>query len=77
MTAIENRLRELGMTQAALAEKSGLSPGYINDLIKGRRGRRMGADVERRLAKALRVRPLFLTEAFAYGNALVEQAGVE
>lgn len=67
-TAIEIRLEELKMTQADLAARSGLSRGYINDLIRGRRGKRMGADVSRRLARALRVRPLFLLDAFAKAN---------
>lgn len=62
---IHSRLKALGMTQAELARKAKLSPGYVNDLINGRRGQRMGAEAAQRLSKALKVKPLFLLQSLA------------
>lgn len=52
---INRRLEELGMSQADLHRKSGLSRQYINDLVLGRRGRRPGPLVLLRLTKALKI----------------------
>lgn len=67
---IENRMAELGIeTQTALADKAGLSVQYVNALIRGKRGKRMGADAQIRLARALRVKPIF----FALDSSDVEK----
>jgi transcriptional regulator with XRE-family HTH domain len=52
---INRKLEEQGMSQADLHRKSGLSRQYINDLVLGRRGRRPGPLVLRRLVKALEI----------------------
>ena len=60
---IKNRMAELGIkTQTDLAERSGLSVQYINALIRGKRGARMGYQAQSRLARALRVRPIFFSD---------------
>lgn len=60
------RLKELGMSQAQLSRKSGLSVSYISQLSNGHRGRRTSATTVHRLARALKVRPdYFLSDAGA------------
>lgn len=59
---IERRMEELGiLTQTDLAKRSGLSVTYINGLIRGSRGKRMSYDAQTRLARALRVKPIFFS----------------
>lgn len=65
---ITQRLDALGMSQKDLASKANVSQGYVSDLINGRRGRRLGYDVTQRLARALKVRPIFFSAEFAYAN---------
>ena len=65
---INQRLDDLGMTQVELARRAKLSPGYVNDLIKGRRGKRLGLDVTQRLGRALKVKPIFFLGEFAYAK---------
>jgi transcriptional regulator with XRE-family HTH domain len=52
---IKSRLDELEMTQAELCRKSGLSTGYVSDLINGNRGKRLSVVTASRLGKALKV----------------------
>ncbi len=53
------------MKPSQLADKTGLSRGYISDLLHGRRGERIGADTAIKLTKALKVSPLFFSPTFA------------
>ena len=71
---IDNRMRELGLSQRGLAQKCGLSPQYISSLISGKRGQRLGADALHRLAKALRVSQKFLLEESTYVDNLSTSA---
>jgi transcriptional regulator with XRE-family HTH domain len=52
---IVSRMKELGLRQNQLAKKSGLSVGYINGIVHGTRGKRIGAETAQKLAKGLRV----------------------
>lgn len=52
---VQRRLSELDMTQADLARRSGLSTGYVSNIINGQRGKRVSADVAHRLAGALKL----------------------
>lgn len=57
---IEQRMTELGIeTQRDLADRAGLSVSYINGLIRGGRGKRISYGATVKLAKALRVKPIF------------------
>jgi transcriptional regulator with XRE-family HTH domain len=57
---IRDRMRELGLTQAQLARRSGVSQGRISELLNGkRRYERMRLANARRLAEALGVTPDF------------------
>src|SRR5215216_7777257 len=53
---VERLLNESGMTYRALAERTGLSAGYLNHLVHGNRPVPSN-DVITTLAKALRVEP--------------------
>jgi transcriptional regulator with XRE-family HTH domain len=55
------RMQELGLTQADLARRTGLSRGYIHLLLRGQRGSRIGADALQRLSTALDVAPTFFS----------------
>lgn len=57
---MKSRLDELGMSQADLARKSGLSTGYVSNIVNGQRGKRVSAETAHRLARALRVRPTYI-----------------
>jgi transcriptional regulator with XRE-family HTH domain len=66
---IAKRLDELGMNQSDLARKSGLSAAYINGLVHGKRGKRIGASAAQKLAKGLRVGVSFFFDAkYTYEN---------
>jgi transcriptional regulator with XRE-family HTH domain len=56
---LKNRIGELGLTQAEVARRAKISPGYVHLLVRGERGRRIGAEVLTRLSKALDVEPDF------------------
>jgi transcriptional regulator with XRE-family HTH domain len=56
---VKARLEELGMRQADLARKSGLSTGYVSDLVNGHRGRYISITNLKRLCEALEVEPSF------------------
>jgi transcriptional regulator with XRE-family HTH domain len=55
-TTIQSLMNERGTTYRALAERTGLSAGYLNHLVHGNRPV-PSDDVIRNLAKALRVEP--------------------
>lgn len=76
---IKTRMAELGIrTQTDLAERSGLSVQYINALIQGKRGARMGYRTQNQLAHALRVGPIFFSDDSSQVEKLsVQQASVE
>jgi len=57
---IRERRRALGITQAALAARVGISPSYLNLIEHGKR--RIGGRLLVRLARALEVEPAALTE---------------
>lgn len=57
---VRARLAELGMSQADLARRSGLSTGYVCNIVNGQRGKRVSIETAQRLAGALRVRPAYL-----------------
>lgn len=61
-------MRQLKMTRSELADQAALSRGYISDLLNGKRGKRIGADVLQRLATALQVEPIFFADGDAYAN---------
>jgi transcriptional regulator with XRE-family HTH domain len=48
--AMIKALRSAGLTQSAIAERTGLSQGYICDLEQGRHGKRVGHSVFQRIA---------------------------
>ncbi|MBA2293900.1 MAG: helix-turn-helix transcriptional regulator [Actinobacteria bacterium] len=54
--AIERLMAETGITYRALAEKTGLSAGYLNHIVHGNR-RVPSTDVIGRIGKALGVKP--------------------
>ena len=54
--AIERLMAETGITYRALAEKTGLSAGYLNHIVHGNRPVPSN-DVLARIAKALGVKP--------------------
>ncbi len=56
---INTRMQQLGLSQADVARRAGLSSGHISDLIAGHRGKRVAATTVEKLAKALRVSPAF------------------
>lgn len=56
---IRSRMQELGISQADVARRSGLSTGHVSDLVNGKRGERISAPTVARLSSALRVRPSF------------------
>lgn len=58
-------MRKLRLSRAQLADRAGISRGYVSDLLNGKRGGRMGAEVMLGLANALEVEPLFFAERFA------------
>jgi transcriptional regulator with XRE-family HTH domain len=51
--AIREFLAENNLSQTDLAKKTGLSVQYINDLYLGKSGSRIGANTERKLARAI------------------------
>jgi transcriptional regulator with XRE-family HTH domain len=55
-------MHELGMKQSQLAKKSDLSVSYINGIVRGNRGKRIGAEAVKKLAKGLRVGVSFFFE---------------
>ncbi|WP_367272177.1 helix-turn-helix domain-containing protein [Deinococcus sp.] len=62
---ITKRMSELGIkTQSDLASRTGLSVSYVNDLIRGTRGKRLGHMTTLKLAKALKVKPIFFRQRF-------------
>jgi transcriptional regulator with XRE-family HTH domain len=67
---LRRRRTQLGMTQEALGERSGLTKGYLSQVESGRIGF-PGADIRRRLAKALGVTHLELL--IAAGELLEEE----
>ncbi len=52
---LEEFLKPLNMTQAAAAEKMGISLNRLNELVRGKRG--VTADTALRLAKLLKTTP--------------------
>ena len=59
--AIEKLMAETGVTYRALAEKSGLSAGYLNHIVHGNRPVPSN-EVLGRIAKALGVKPDYFRE---------------
>ena len=59
--AIERLMAETGITYRALAEKTGLSAGYLNHIVHGNR-RVPSTDVITRIGKALGVKPDYFRE---------------
>jgi transcriptional regulator with XRE-family HTH domain len=59
--AIERLMADTGITYRALAEKSGLSAGYLNHIVHGNR-RVPSTEVIGRIAKALGVKPDYFRE---------------
>lgn len=58
-------MRQLKLSRSELADRAGISRGYVSDLLNGKRGGRLGADVMLNLAKALEVEPIFFASSFA------------
>ncbi len=73
---IEQRMQEVGIeTQTALASRAGLSVQYVNGIIRGDRGKRLGYQAALRLATALEVDPIFFsTDTAIAGNSDVGNA---
>ena len=67
---ITERMTELGLRQHELAQKSTLSRQYISDLVAGRRGRRLTAATQAKLARALRISPTKLALSVAVAEPL-------
>ncbi len=59
--AIERLMAETGVTYRALAEKTGLSAGYLNHIVHGNR-RVPSTEVIARIGKALGVKPDYFRE---------------
>jgi len=59
--AIERLMAETGITYRALAEKTGLSAGYLNHIVHGNR-RVPSTAVVTRIGKALAVKPDYFRE---------------
>jgi transcriptional regulator with XRE-family HTH domain len=59
--AIERLMTETGITYRALAEKTGLSAGYLNHIVHGNR-RVPSTQVITRIGKALGVKPDYFRE---------------
>jgi transcriptional regulator with XRE-family HTH domain len=59
--AIERLMAETGITYRALAEKTGLSAGYLNHIVHGNR-RVPSTEVITRIGKALGVKPDYFRE---------------
>jgi len=59
--AVERLMAETGLTYRALAEKSGLSAGYLNHIVHGNR-RVPSTEVIGRIGKALGVKPDYFRE---------------
>jgi transcriptional regulator with XRE-family HTH domain len=59
--AIERLMTETGITYRALAEKTGLSAGYLNHIVHGNR-RVPSTEVITRIGKALGVKPDYFRE---------------
>ncbi len=59
--AIERLMAETGITYRALAEKTGLSAGYLNHIVHGNR-RVPSTAVVTRIGKALGVKPEYFRE---------------
>jgi len=59
--AIERLMAETGITYRALAEKTGLSAGYLNHIVHGNR-RVPSTAVVTRIGKALGVKPDYFRE---------------
>lgn len=57
-------MRQLKLSRSELADRAGISRGYVSDLLNGKRGGRLGADVMLNLAKALEVEPIFFRFLF-------------
>lgn len=72
---IKEWLAEKGMTQLALAEKMGVAPSYISDVIRGGRG--VSAHLALRLEKATGISPDVLVRMQAdYDLAVARQEAV-
>jgi transcriptional regulator with XRE-family HTH domain len=68
---IKSRLDELHMSQAELCRQTGLSTGYVADLVNGNRGKRLSVLTASRLSKALKVPTTF----FYSGDSHMRQRG--
>ena len=62
-------MRQLKLTRSGLADKAGISRGYVSDLLNGKRGGRLGGQIMLSLAKALEVDPFFFADGFTNANA--------
>lgn len=56
---IQARMEKLGMSQADVARRAGLSSGHVSDLVTGQKGKRVSAETVEKLARALKVSPTF------------------
>ncbi|HUO24369.1 MAG TPA: HigA family addiction module antitoxin [Candidatus Aquilonibacter sp.] len=73
---LEEYIRPLGLTQAALASEMGISTNRLNELIKGKRG--ITADTALRLARRFHTSPEFwmnLQSAYELTEARAAMAG--
>ena len=70
--AIERLMAETGVTYRALAEKTGLSAGYLNHIVHGNR-RVPSSAVIGRIAKALGVKPDYFREGRSSHGRLEER----
>lgn len=56
---IQARMTQLGLSQADVAKRAGLSSGHLSDLVAGRKGKRVSAATVEKLSRALKVKPEF------------------
>jgi transcriptional regulator with XRE-family HTH domain len=54
-TKLKARLDELGLSQADLVDRTGLSSAYISELLNGKRGKRLARTTSIKLRRALHV----------------------
>lgn len=59
---IRSRMAELGISQAELARRSGLTTSHISYLVRGERGQRLDRNTVTRLCKGLDVKVNFFYE---------------
>lgn len=63
---IQNRMTELGISQAELCRRSGLASNHVSYLVRGVRGRRPGPETVAKLCKGLGVGPDFFYKDYSH-----------